>query len=77
MPVELRHWRYFFAVTENGKRLAGGNTKAACCATVIEPTDPPTSRMSRVQLLERTAKLFHLADAGRAFLEEARATLKP
>jgi DNA-binding transcriptional LysR family regulator len=74
--VELRHLRYFVAVAEmeNVSRAATQRLHVA---------QPSLSRQIRdledevgVQLLERTAKSVRLTDAGRAFLEEARAILK-
>jgi len=74
--VELRHLRYFVAVaeTENVSRAATEKLHVA---------QPSLSRQIRdledeigVQLLVRTAKSVRLTDAGRAFLEEARAILK-
>jgi LysR family transcriptional regulator, benzoate and cis,cis-muconate-responsive activator of ben and cat genes len=74
--MELRHLRYFVAVAEmeNVSRAATERLHVA---------QPSLSRQIRdledevgVQLLERTAKSVRLTDAGRAFLEEARAILK-
>jgi DNA-binding transcriptional LysR family regulator len=74
--VELRHLRYFVAVAEmeNVSRAAMQR---------LHVSQPSLSRQIRdledeigVQLLERTAKSVRLTDAGRAFLEEARAILK-
>ena len=74
--MELRHLRYFVAVAEmeNVSRAATQRLHVA---------QPSLSRQIRdledevgVQLLERTAKSVRLTDAGRAFLEEARAILK-
>jgi DNA-binding transcriptional LysR family regulator len=74
--VELRHLRYFVAVAEmeNVSRAATQRLHVA---------QPSLSRQIRdledevgVQLLERTAKSVRLTDAGRAFLDEARAILK-
>jgi DNA-binding transcriptional LysR family regulator len=74
--VELRHLRYFVAVAEmeNVSRAATQRLHVA---------QPSLSRQIRdledevgVALLERTAKAVRLTDAGRAFLDEARAILK-
>jgi DNA-binding transcriptional LysR family regulator len=74
--VELRHLRYFVAVAEmeNVSRAAMQR---------LHVSQPSLSRQIRdledeigVQLLERTAKSVRLTDAGRAFLNEARAILK-
>jgi len=75
-PVELRHLRYFVAGAEmeNVSRAAMQR---------LHVSQPSLSRQIRdledeigVQLLERTAKSVRLTDAGRAFLDEARAILK-
>src|SRR6516225_8662464 len=75
-PVELRHLRYFVAVAEleNVSRAATQRLHVA---------QPSLSRQIRdledevgVRLLERTARAVRLTDAGRAFLDEARAILK-
>ena len=74
--MELRHLRYFVAVaeTENVSRAATQKLHVA---------QPSLSRQIRdleeevgVPLFERTAKSVRLTDAGRAFLDEARAILK-
>jgi DNA-binding transcriptional LysR family regulator len=74
--VELRHLRYFVAVAEleNVSRAATQRLHVA---------QPSLSRQIRdledevgVPLLERTARAVRLTEAGRAFLEEARAILK-
>jgi DNA-binding transcriptional LysR family regulator len=74
--VELRHLRYFVAVAEmeNVSRAATERLHVA---------QPSLSRQIRdledevgVPLLERTARAVRLTDAGRAFLDEARAILK-
>lgn len=72
--MELRHLRYFVAVAE-----AENVTRAAAKLHVAQPA---VSRQIRdledelgVPLLERSAKSVRLTDAGRIFLEEARAVL--
>jgi DNA-binding transcriptional LysR family regulator len=74
--MELRHLRYFVAVAEmeNVSRAATQRLHVA---------QPSLNRQIRdledevgVQLLERTAKSVRLTDAGRAFLDEARAILQ-
>jgi DNA-binding transcriptional LysR family regulator len=74
--VELRHLRYFVAVAEMENVSRAATQK-------LHVAQPSLSRQIRdledeigVQLLERTAKSVRLTDAGRAFLEEARAILK-
>jgi len=73
--VELRHLRYFVAVaeTENVSRAA----------VKLHVSQPAVSRQIRdledeigFCLLERTAKSVRLTDAGRAFLDDARALLQ-
>ena len=75
-PVELRHLRYFVAVAEMENVSRAATQK-------LHVAQPSLSRQIRdledevgVPLLERTAKSVRLTDAGRAFLEEARAILK-
>ena len=74
--MELRHLRYFVAVAEmeNVSRAAMQR---------LHVSQPSLSRQIRdledemgVRLLERTAKSVKLTEAGRAFLDEARAILK-
>jgi DNA-binding transcriptional LysR family regulator len=72
--MELRHLRYFVAVAE-----AENVTKAAAKLRVAQPA---VSRQIRdleeelgLALLERSAKSVRLTDAGRVFLDEARAVL--
>ena len=74
--MELRHLRYFVAVAEmeNVSRAATQRLHVA---------QPSLSRQIRdledevgVQLLKRTAKSVRLTEAGRAFLEDARAILR-
>ena len=74
--VELRHLRYFVAVAEMENVSRAATQK-------LHVAQPSLSRQIRdlegevgVQLFERTAKSVRLTDAGRAFLEEARAILK-
>src|ERR1700757_2525043 len=76
LAVELRHLRYFVAVAEMENVSRAATQK-------LHVAQPSLSRQIRdledelgVQLLERTAKSVRLTEAGRAFLEEARAILK-
>jgi DNA-binding transcriptional LysR family regulator len=73
--MELRHLRYFVAVAE-----AENVTRAAAKLHVAQPA---VSRQIRdledelgVALLERSAKAVRLTEAGRIFLNEARAVLQ-
>ena len=74
--MELRHLRYFVAVAEmeNVSRAARQRLHVAQPSLSRQISDLEDE--VGVQLLERTAKSVRLTDAGRAFLEEARAILK-
>src|SRR4029078_190017 len=73
--VELRHLRYFVAVAEM--------ENVSRAALKLHVSQPALSRQIRdledeigFALLERTAKSVRLTDAGRAFLDNARALLQ-
>src|SRR5207302_3602867 len=73
--VELRHLRYFVAVAEM--------ENVSRAALKLHVYQPALSRQIRdledeigFSLLERTAKSVRLTDAGRAFLDNARALLQ-
>ena len=73
--MELRHLRYFVAVAEM--------ENVSRAAVKLHVSQPALSKQIRdledeigFCLLERTAKSVRLTEAGRAFLEEARAILK-
>src|SRR5437870_12766573 len=73
--VELRHLRYFVAVAEM--------ENVSRAALKLHVSQPALSRQIRdledelgFSLLERTAKSVRLTDAGRAFLDEARAVIQ-
>jgi len=74
--MELRHLRYFVAVAEMENLSRAATQK-------LHVAQPSLSRQIRdledevgVPLFERTARSVRLTDAGRAFLDEARAILK-
>src|ERR1700756_3017416 len=74
--VELRHLRYFAAVAEMENLSRAATEK-------LHVSQPALSRQIRdledeigFSLLERTAKSVRLTDAGRAFLDNARALLQ-
>jgi DNA-binding transcriptional LysR family regulator len=73
--MELRHLRYFVAVAEE--------ETVSRAAMKLHVSQPGLSRQVHdleeeigFQLFEREAKSLHLTDAGRTFLEHARAVLK-
>jgi DNA-binding transcriptional LysR family regulator len=73
--MELRHLNYFVAVAEElhfGRAAARVRTAQSSFSAQIRDLEQELG----VQLLHRTKRQVHLTDAGRAFLIEARATLK-
>jgi LysR family transcriptional regulator, benzoate and cis,cis-muconate-responsive activator of ben and cat genes len=74
--MELRHLRYFVAVaeTENISRAATEKLHVAQPSLSRQISDLEDE--IGVPLLERTSRAVRLTEAGRAFLEEARAILK-
>src|SRR3984885_12178882 len=72
--MELRHLRYFTAV--------GEEQNVTWAAARLHVSQPPLSRQIRdleeelgVELFKRTAKSLELTEAGKIFLNEARAVL--
>jgi len=73
--MELRHLNYFVAVADElhfGRAAPRVHTAQSSFSAQIRDLE----RELGVQLLHRTKRQVHLTDAGRAFLTEARATLK-
>jgi DNA-binding transcriptional LysR family regulator len=73
--MELRHLRYFVAVAEElhfGRAAACVRTAQSSFSAQIRDREEELG----VELLHRTKRHVHLTDAGRAFLEQVRATLK-
>jgi len=75
MRMELRHFRYFVAVAEE--------ENVSRAALKLHVSQPGLSRQIRdledemgLELFQRSAKSLRLTEAGRAFLEQARAVLQ-
>src|SRR5438874_8235121 len=73
--VELRHLRYFVAVAEM-ENVSRAALKLHVSQPALSKQISDLEDQIGSSLLERTAKSVRLTEAGRAFLEEARAILK-
>jgi LysR family transcriptional regulator, benzoate and cis,cis-muconate-responsive activator of ben and cat genes len=73
--VELRHLRYFVAVAEM-ENVSRAALKLHVSQPALSKQIHDLEDQIGFSLLERTAKSVRLTEAGRAFLEEARAILK-
>ena len=73
--MELRHLRYFVAVAEE-ENVTRAAEKLHVAQPAVSRQIQDLEEELRVKLLERTAKSVRLTDAGRVFLEEARAVLQ-
>ena len=73
--MELRHLRYFVAVAEM-ENVSRAETKLHVSESALSLQIRDLEEELGFQLFERTAKSVNLTNAGRVFLNDARALLK-